>query len=185
MADAPPTPLTNPSTRAADRASMIRVDQAGEFGATRIYAGQLAVFGDRHPAARLITHMAGQEARHRERFDAMIVERGVRPTLLSPVWNVAGFALGAATALLGPEAAMACTAAVETEIDKHYEDQRRELSDGADPELAEVVAEFQAEEVEHRETALREGAERALGYPLMSALIRLGCRAAIGISKRV
>ena len=189
MADAPLPPLIpappKPGERRADRVSMVRVDQAGEFGATRIYAGQLAVMGDRHPAARLITHMAGQEARHRARFDKMIVERGVRPTLLAPFWDVAGFALGAATALIGPEAAMACTAAVETEIDKHYEEQRRALADGADPELAEVIAEFQAEEVEHRETALSQGATRAPGYPLMSAAIRLGCRIAIGLSKRI
>src|SRR5690606_35235647 len=108
-------------------ASMIRVDQAGEYGATRIYAGQLAVMGDRHPMAREIAHMAEQEERHRRFFDAMIARRGVRPTALQPVWNVAGFALGAVTAAMGPKAAMACTAAVETEIDRHYRHQLDEL----------------------------------------------------------
>lgn len=167
-----------------DIASMIRVDQAGEFGATRIYAGQLAILGDRSPAGRAIAHMAAQEARHRTLFDRMIVERGVRPTLLAPLWDRAGFALGALTALISPEAAMACTAAVETEIDRHYEEQRQALGN-RDPELADVVAEFQAEEVEHRDTALAAGAERAFGYPLLSAAIRLGCRVAIAASKRV
>src|SRR3546814_3984501 len=114
-------------------ASMIRVDQAGEYGATRIYAGQLAVMGDRHPMAREIAHMAEQEERHRRFFDAMIAKRGVRPTALQPLWNVAGFALGAATAAMGPRAAMACTAAVETEIDRHYQHQLDELGD-RDPE---------------------------------------------------
>ena len=166
------------------REAMIRVDQAGEFGATRIYAGQLAVMGDRHPLSREIAHMAGQEARHRALFDALMTRRGVRPTLLAPFWNVAGFALGAATALIGPEAAMACTAAVETEIDRHYADQLDELGD-SDPELSGLIAEFQAEEVEHRDAALKAGAERAPGYPLLSAAIRLGCRAAIALSERI
>lgn len=173
-----------PTARRADTAAMLRVDQAGEFGATRIYAGQLAVLGNRHPAASLIAGMAAQEEDHRARFDAMMAGRGVRPTVLTPVWNVAGFALGAATALLGPEAAMACTAAIETEIDRHYADQLEELGDD-DAELARHIADFQADEVEHRETALAQGAENAPAYPLLSGAIRLGCRAAIALSKRI
>jgi len=164
--------------------SMIRVDQAGEFGATRIYAGQLAVLGDRSPAARAIAGMANQEERHRAFFDAMMARRGVRPTLLEPIWNVAGFALGAVTAAISPEAAMACTAAVETEIDKHYEDQLVALGD-SDPELTDAIRDFQAEEVEHRETALAAGAESAVGYPVLSGLIRLGCEVAIATAKRI
>jgi ubiquinone biosynthesis monooxygenase Coq7 len=164
--------------------SMIRVDQAGEFGATRIYAGQLAVLGDRSPAARAIAGMADQEERHRAFFDAMMARRGVRPTLLEPIWNVAGFALGAVTAAISPEAAMACTAAVETEIDKHYEDQLVALGD-SDPELTDAIRDFQAEEVEHRETALAAGAESAVGYPVLSGLIRLGCKVAIATAKRI
>lgn len=166
------------------RAAMLRVDQAGEFGATRIYEGQLAVMGDRHPDARLIAGMAAQEERHRKTFDAMIVRGGVRPTALTPFWNVAGFALGAVTAAIGPRAAMACTAAVETEIDRHYSEQLEQLGQD-DPELSAVIADFQAEEVEHRETALARGAEQAPAYPLLSGAIRLGCRAAIALSKRI
>jgi ubiquinone biosynthesis monooxygenase Coq7 len=165
-------------------ASMVRVDQAGEYGATRIYAGQLAVMGDRIPAARTIAGMAAQEQRHRAFFDAMIARRGVRPTALQPFWNVAGFALGAVTAAIGPNAAMACTAAVETEIDLHYRRQLEELGD-SDPELSEAVAEFRAEELEHRDTAIQSGAENLIGYPLLSGMIRLGCRAAIALSKRI
>ncbi|MEH3045651.1 demethoxyubiquinone hydroxylase family protein [Sphingomonas adhaesiva] len=168
--------------RATD--TMIRVDQAGEYGATRIYAGQLAIMGQRSPMARKISAMALQEERHRAFFDRMIAERGVRPTILQPFWDVAGFALGAVTAAIGPEAAMACTAAVETEIDQHYEDQLRELGD-SDPELSHAIAEFQAEELEHRETALASGAEDAPAYPLLSAAIRLGCRIAIATAKRI
>jgi ubiquinone biosynthesis monooxygenase Coq7 len=173
-----------PGDRRADRASMIRVDQAGEYGATRIYAGQLAVMGDRAPLARSISGMMRQEERHREFFDRIIVRTRTRPTLLQPFWNVAGFALGAVTATIGPEAAMACTAAVETEIDKHYADQLEALGD-SDPGLSDAIAEFQAEELEHRDTALASGAENAPGYPLLSAVIRLGCRAAIGLAKRI
>ena len=163
---------------------MLRVDQAGEFGATRIYAGQLAVMGGRHRAARDIARMATQEERHRARFDALMTERRVRPTLLAPVWNVAGFALGAATALIGPEAAMACTAAIETEIERHYDEQLEAIGT-SDPELAETIAEFRAEEIEHRETAIAAGAEDAPAYPLLSGAIRLGCRIAIGLSKHI
>ena len=167
-----------------DTESMIRVDQAGEYGATRIYAGQLAIMNSRSPAAREIARMAAQEERHRKTFDAMIAARRVRPTLLQPIWNVAGYGLGMATALLGPEAAMACTVAVETEIDKHYGEQLAEIGD-SDPELRDAIAEFQAEEVEHKETALAAGAERAPAYPVLSAAIRLGCRVAIAASKRI
>jgi ubiquinone biosynthesis monooxygenase Coq7 len=165
---------------------MIRVDQAGEYGATRIYAGQLAVMGDRGAHATEIRAMAAQEEGHLARFDAMIAERGVRPTALQPVWSVAGYALGAATALLGPEAAMACTAAVEEEIDRHYSRQLDELKHaGDDPELARTIEEFREDERAHRDTALAAGAEKAPAYPLLSGAIRLGCRLAIRLSERI
>lgn len=163
---------------------MLRVDQAGEFGATRIYAGQLAVMGDRHPDARVISGMAAQEDRHRRLFDAMMTRRGVRPTALAPIWNVAGFALGAMTAAIGPRAAMACTAAIETEIDRHYSEQLKEIGQD-DPELSTAITDFQAEEVEHHDIAVSHGAEQAPAYPLLSGAIRLGCRAAIALSKRI
>ena len=173
-----------PGDRRESTEAMIRVDQAGEYGATRIYAGQLAILGDRHPAARAISHMAHQEERHRAFFDRMMAERRVRPTLLQPFWNVAGFALGAVTAAIGPEAAMACTAAVETEIDQHYQEQLDALGD-TDPELSAAILDFQAEELEHKEHALSAGAESAIGYPVLSAFIRLGCKVAIAASKRI
>jgi 3-demethoxyubiquinol 3-hydroxylase len=163
---------------------MIRVDQAGEYGAKRIYAGQLAVMGTRAPLAGEVRHMAEQEAEHLARFDALIAERGVRPTALQPFWHVAGFALGAATALIGPKAAMACTAAVEEEIDRHYTAQLDELGKD-DPELSATIEKFRAEEREHRETALAAGAEQAPAYPLLSGAIRLGCRMAIRLAERI
>jgi len=167
-----------------DTARMLRVDQAGEYGATRIYAGQLAVMGDRAPHSGEIAHMAEQEAVHRAKFDALLAQRAVRPTALQPVWNVAGYALGAATALMGPKAAMACTAAIETEIDRHYTEQLEELGD-QDPELAEMIREFRDDERAHKEAALAAGAEQAPAYPLLAGAIRLGCRLAIRLSERI
>jgi ubiquinone biosynthesis monooxygenase Coq7 len=170
---------------AADIASMIRVNQAGEYGAAQIYKGQLAVMGDDAPQSSAIHHMAEQEQRHLDTFDKMIAERGVRPTALQPFWKVAGYALGATTAAMGPRAAMACTAAVETEIDRHYQEQLDALESEDDPELTRIIAEFRQEELEHKETAIAMGAEDAPGYPALSAAIRLGCRLAIGLSKRI
>ena len=163
---------------------MLRVDQAGEYGATRIYAGQLAVLRRNCPESRLIARMAAQEERHLARFNQLMAERRVRPTALQPLWNVAGFALGAATALMSEKAALACTDAIETEIDHHYGEQLADIGDG-DPELAADIAEFRAVELEHRETAREAGAAGAVGYPLLTAAIRAGCRAAIELSKRV
>lgn len=173
-----------PGQKRPDSRSMIRVDQAGEYGATRIYAGQLAILRPSSPAAKLISRMAMQEQRHLRRFDHLIAERRVRPTALQPVWKVGGFMLGAATALISPEAAMACTDAVETEIDRHYQQQLDDLGD-EDPELAADIAEFRAEELEHRDTARTAGSERAIGYPLLTGAIRAACRVAIALSKRV
>jgi ubiquinone biosynthesis monooxygenase Coq7 len=162
---------------------MIRVDQAGEFGATRIYAGQLAILG-RRPVGEDIRHMAAQEAVHRATFDRLLVERRVRPTLLAPLWDMAGFALGAATALLGERAAMACTVAVEEVIDEHYREQEAALGDH-EPELKQAIGKFRAEELEHRDLGLAHDAERAPGYEALSTLIKFGSRAAIWLSTRL
>src|SRR5205823_10042006 len=124
-----------------------------------------------------------QEQRHLQRFNALMAERRVRPTALQPLWNAAGFALGAATALMSEKAALACTDAIETEIDRHYGQQLEQLGQD-DPELASDIAEFRADEVEHRDTAREAGAAQAVGYPLLTAAIRAGCRVAIELSKR-
>jgi ubiquinone biosynthesis monooxygenase Coq7 len=177
-------PRWRPGDERPDIASMVRVDQAGEYGATRIYCGQLAVLGSNQKAAGVIARMQSQEERHLRTFDEMMVERGVRPTLLQPFWHAAGYALGAATALMSPGAAMACTAAVETEIDRHYGAQVTGL--GADePDLSATISRFQSEELEHRDTAIASGAEETFGYPLLSRAIRAGCRLAIALSKRI
>ena len=173
-----------PGERRADTASMLRVDQAGEYGATRIYAGQLAVLRPNCAEAKLISRMAAQEERHLARFNRLMAARRVRPTALQPLWNVAGFALGAATALMSEKAALACTDAIETEIDRHYGGQLDELGED-DPELASDIAEFRAEELDHRDAAREAGAAGAVGYPVLTAAIRAGCRVAIALSKRI
>ncbi len=162
---------------------MIRVDHAGEYGAVRIYEGQLAVLGKRG-SADTIRHMAEQEQRHLKTFDRLVNERKVRPTALEPLWRVAGYALGMGTALLGEKAAFACTAAVEEVIDAHYASQIAELGE-RDPELKNTVEDFRAEEAQHRQLALDHGAEQAPGYKLLSEAIKAGCRVAIKLSEKI
>jgi ubiquinone biosynthesis monooxygenase Coq7 len=161
----------------------IRVDHAGEYGAKRIYEGQLAVLG-RSKYGPVIEHMKAQEQVHLDTFSRLIGERRVRPTALLPFWHVAGFALGAATALLGHRGAMACTVAVEEAIDEHYRAQEGILGDDEAPLRADI-ARFRAEELEHRDTGLEHEAEQAPAYRLLSAAIRTGCKIAIKISERV
>lgn len=163
---------------------MIRVDHAGEYGAKRIYAGQLAVLGRQSAAGQAISHMADQEQRHLDAFAKTLGDRRVRPTALMPLWHVAGFALGAATALLGPRAAMACTIAVEEVIDEHYANQAAMLgSDEAS--LRADIETFRAEELEHKETAVTAGGAELPGYELLSAAIKAGSKLAIFLSERI
>jgi 3-demethoxyubiquinol 3-hydroxylase len=164
-------------------ARMIRVDHAGEYGAARIYAGQLAVLG-RSDVAPVLREMQGQEHAHLDAFAALIARRRVRPTALLPLWHVAGFALGAATAALGRRAAMACTVAVEEAIDVHYAGQIAALDD-TEAELRDTLTRFRTDELQHREIGLQQGAERAPGYRLLSAAIKTGCRFAIRMSERL
>jgi ubiquinone biosynthesis monooxygenase Coq7 len=166
----------------------IRVDHAGEYGATRIYEGQLAVLGSSDVGA-ILREMASAEERHLDTFDKLIVERRVRPTVLMPLWKIAGFALGAGTALLGREAAMACTVAIEEVIEEHYSDQSKQLdtlpANEAEPELRQVIEGFKAEEVEHRNIALANHAEKAPAYTILSSAIKTGSKMAIWLSERI
>ena len=162
---------------------MLRVNLAGEYGAKRIYEGQLAILKN-SPSAPLLEHMKDQELAHLAAFETWVVENHVRPTLLQPLWHVAGYALGAATALLGEKAAMACTAAVEEVIDQHYEKQLNLLG-GQNPELSTLIYTCQQEELEHRDLALEQGAQDAPAYPLLSHAIKTASRLAIWLSERV
>lgn len=181
MSTAPHLPGDRPQPREVAR--IIRVDHAGEYGALRIYDGQLAVLGRSH-SAPLLREMREQEGQHLERFTELIVRRRVRPTALLPLWHVAGFALGAATAALGERAAMACTVAVEEAIDAHYAEQVASLDD-RETELRATLGGFREDELRHRDTALQHGAEQAAGYGLLTAAIKAGCKIAIRISERI
>ena len=167
---------------------VIRVDQAGEFGAVRIYEGQLAALrwkGRTNSAAgRKIAAMARAEREHRATFDRQLTERRVRPTAFSPIWDIAGFALGAATALMGDKAAMACTVAIEETIDEHYASQADKLGDD-EAALKATVEKFRAEEIAHRDEALASGAEQAPAYELLTGAIKAGSRLAIWLSTRI
>lgn len=176
-------PLPGDHSLAAQVARMIRVDHAGEYGAKRIYQGQLAVLGHTDKA-ETIRHMQAQEQVHLDTFAALIARRRVRPTALLPFWHLAGFALGAATAAMGTRAAMACTVAVEEAIDEHYRAQVEALGD-SEPELRQTIETFRAEELEHRDIGLANEAELAPAYRLLSAAIKTGCKVAIAVSERV
>ena len=163
---------------------IIRVDHAGEYGATKIYSGQIAVFGKNSKLGKTIQHMADQEQEHIDKFNELILEHRVRPTALLPLWNVAGFALGASTALMGEKAAMACTVAVEKVIGEHYQEQLDLLGDDH-RDLKKTISKFRDDELEHHDIGIEHDAESAPGYKIMSKVIELGCKAAIAISKKI
>ncbi len=164
-------------------ARMIRVDHAGEYAAVRIYRGQLAALRGRGKV-EVLRHMLTQEQRHLATFDGLIADRRVRPTALLPIWHVAGFALGALTAALGERSAMACTVAVEETIDTHYQKQIAAL-DRTETDLRATISQFRDEELEHRDTAVANGAKQAPAYRLLYAVIKTGCQAAIALSERI
>ena len=171
----------------ARTAEMLRVDHAGELAAVQIYRGQQAVFAaarGKAGAAAEFEELGAQEQEHLRAFDALLTERQVRPSLLSPLWKSAGFMLGAATALIGEEAAHACTEAVETVIEEHYAGQAEELGD-VEPDLAARLVKYREDELAHRDHAVEAGARQAPGYGLLSTVIRAGCRAAIKAAEKV
>ena len=173
--------------RTTDKAildEIIRVDHAGEYGATKIYDGQIAVFGKYSKIGKTIQHMADQEQEHIKKFNDLIIENRVRPTALLPLWNIAGFALGAGTALMGEKAAMACTVAVEKVIGEHYRDQQKLLEDDQ-KELKKTIAKFEKDELEHHDIGIEHDAENAPGYKVMTKIIEMGCKTAIAISKKI
>ena len=185
----PRDPLNFPG-RGAGRARLaeqLRVDHAGELGAVWIYRGQRAVFDaarGKGDIAGQLKEMEGHEAVHLAAFDTLLNARRVRPTLMAPLWRLAGFALGAGTALLGEKAAHACTEAVETVIEGHYADQIKDLG-VREPELADQLARFRADELSHRDHAIAAGARSAPGYGLLSTVIQAGCRVAIKLAEKV
>lgn len=164
---------------------IIRVDHAGEHGATQIYRGQLSIFKKNSPIWKKILEMAQQEEIHKSTFDKLLVDKEVRPTSLFPVWNAAGYLLGLSTALMGEKAAMACTVAVEEVIGRHYEEQIKILSKNKfDKELLKIVKKFRDDELEHHDTGINHEAEMTLGYVYLSKIIKKACHLAIKITKK-
>ena len=163
---------------------IIRVDHAGEYGATRIYDGQIAVFGKNSKIGKTIQNMADQEQEHIETFQQLIVNNRVRPTALLPIWNVAGYALGAATAMMGEKAAMACTVAVEKVIGEHYHEQQS-LLENDQKKLKKIIKKFEADELEHHDIGIAHDAEKTPGYKILSKIIEIGCKTAIAVSKKI
>jgi ubiquinone biosynthesis monooxygenase Coq7 len=187
MSDKPVPPRPGVGAGKARLAEMLRVDHAGELAAVHIYRGQRAVLNSAPGKDRIafqLQEMESHEAEHLKRFDELLTERRVRPTLMAPVWRMAGFALGAGTALMGEKAAHACTEAVEDVIEDHYARQIEEI-ETREPELAAELSKFRDDELAHRDQAIEEGARQAPGYPLLAAVIRTGCRAAIKISEKI
>jgi ubiquinone biosynthesis monooxygenase Coq7 len=178
--------VTNQKPLTEEIKSMIRVNQAGEYGAARIYAGQLAVLKGT-PAESTLTEMAEQEAAHLKKFNRLSIEHEVRPTLLQPLWHVGGYALGMVTAFLGEKAAHACTIAVEEVIDEHYQEQLEALEHIPDQptSLVEIIEECRQDELAHKETAIEMGGHQAPAYELLSTTIKTISRTAIWLSKRI
>jgi len=163
---------------------IIRVDHAGEFGATRIYDGQIAIFGKKSKIGKTIKHMADQEKEHIETFEKLILNHRVRPTALLPVWSVAGYFLGAATAMMGEKAAMACTVAVEKVIGEHYHKQISLLKRDH-KKLKATIKKFAQDELEHHDIGIAHDAEKTPGYTILTKFIELGCKTAIAVSKKI
>ena len=164
---------------------IVRVDHAGEYGAVRIYEGQMAIMGNTK-AGPTIERMLNQEREHLSTFEDLMVDRGVRPTAFLPLWHAAGFALGAATALMGEKAAMACTVAVEETIDEHYAGQIKALAPYEEESiLQKTCAQFREEELEHRITGLEGGAEQTPGYEVLTTAIKTASKLAIWLSTRI
>ena len=161
---------------------MLRVDHAGEYGANRIYEGQLLVLGKKKsPKVGMIRHMLEQEQEHLKKFDELLVQTKTRPSVLLPLWHIAGVALGVGSALLGEKAAMAATVAVEETIDEHYQEQIDQLEEG---ELKETIKKFRAEEIEHRDIGLAHNAEQMVGYGAFTTAIKCGAKLSIWLAKR-
>ena len=178
------TKITDNRTDRKTLEEIIRVDHAGEYGATRIYEGQIAIFGKKTKIGKTIQHMADQEQEHIEKFKELIITERVRPTLLLPLWNIAGYALGAGTAILGEKAAMACTVAVEKVIGEHYEEQTELLKEDQ-KKLKSTIKKFAADELEHHDIGIAHDAENAPGYKFLTKVITLGCKTAIAVSKKI
>lgn len=165
---------------------ILRVNQAGEYGARQIYAGQLRTVKC-EKQRKIIAHMAEQEEEHLQKFNELIIKHNVRPTVLQPLWHVGGYMMGAISGALGDDAAHACTIAVEEVIDDHYEEQLQHLKQNPDDnaELIQIIEKFQADEQEHKDIAANNGGEHFKHYTTLTSVVRNITKFAIAASKKI
>ncbi|MFY9589760.1 demethoxyubiquinone hydroxylase family protein [Rickettsia endosymbiont of Halotydeus destructor] len=162
---------------------IIRVNHAGEYGAKRIYQGQLKYIKSSNDHA-LIKEMLAQEEIHLNYFSDELLKRQIRPTILILFWHHFGYLLGAGSAILGPKTAMLITQAVEEVIEEHYQKQIDYLK-GIDTELLDNIIQFQADEIAHKNTAIIHDSEQAFLAPIISKIVKLICYISISLSKKV
>ena len=166
---------------------ILRVDNAGERGAIKIYEGQLLALKTLKQDESLkekIEKMKEGEKEHLEYFEKEIQKRKIKPTYLLPLWDVMGISLGFGTALLGKKAAMLCTASVEEVIEDHYKNQLKSLGND-EIELKNKIEKFKSDEIEHKNTAYDSGATNKGIYSVMDKIIKTGSRIAITISEKI
>ena len=181
----PPRPGISINSQNSELSQMLRVDHAGEMAAVEIYKAQLKVFNAAQndgKITRILAHQEQEEITHKARFDKILIERAIAPTILEPIWKPLSQFLGYSTALMGINAAHACTQAVEEVIESHYQEQEDKIDDG---DLKQTITKFKEEEIAHKNQAIEEGAQNAFAYPILSAFIKSGCRTAIALSHKL
>ncbi len=167
--------------------AMLRVNQAGEYGAVRIYKGQMDTL-KKSPEHKTLADMKEQEEIHLQTFNEIIVENNVRPTLLTPLWHIGGYLMGAVTGLMGEKAAHACTEAVENVIEEHYTSQVEALKNDPHPrarEFADLFEQFKEEEIAHKNLAIQKGASEAPFYKTLIHVVSFISKTAIALSKKI
>lgn len=164
---------------------MIRVNQAGEFGARMIYKGQMSALKNNPRAMAALKEMAEQEDAHLKMFNRLVVERKVRPTIMQPLWAIGAYSMGFITALMGEKQAHACTIAVEEVIEEHYQSQLNDLKNDSDTELKDIIQKCKEDETHHKNIATDFGGREAPSYDLLTVVIKAFSRFAIQVSKKI
>ena len=169
----------------ADLMAELRTDHAGETGAVWIYRGVLAFSRDAALRDFARRHLA-TEQEHLDRVCELVPPRQ-RSWLIVP-WRAAGFLTGALPALFGPRVVYATIAAVETFVDRHYEDQIRALDGRSEyADLQALLRRCQADECHHRDEASALTGQPAPGLLLRAwcAVVGWGSEAAVKVARRI
>lgn len=163
----------------------IRVNHSGEYGAVRIYRGQIDT---KAADMSLLKHMYDQELEHLDFFEQEMKRNRVRPSIMLPFWHFGGYFLGFVSGVFGKKAAMLCTEAVEEVIDAHYLEQIHYLSEKSDERsesLCEKIKEFRQDEIDHKNIATANGSGEVPFFNFLSGSVKALCRLAIALSKRI